>query len=153
MGTVAGNGYDREMARSRLLSSVGLTVLLLAGCGGGDDGGPAPVDHPLVTDQDSSAAPNTVLVVGPYQLPASTIVSWTITDLPTAGPNSMDVALATTASVENGGELVTFGIQLGVSSTTGMTSPLPFPDSYTFVVVCRNPVDDCTFLLTLTANY
>jgi hypothetical protein len=141
------------MARSRLLSSVGLTVLLMAGCGGGDDGGPSQVDHPLVTDQETSSSPNTVLVAGPYQLPASTVVSWAITDIPTDGPNSMDVAVATAASVENGGDLMTFGTQLGVSSTTGMTSPLPFSDSYAFVVICRNPVGDCTFRMTLTANY
>jgi len=132
------------------LPSVVFVALLLAGCGG-DDG---PKDHPLLTDEQTSANVNAVLVVGPYQLPAGAVVSWTVTDIPTnLGPNSMDVALATADSVAAGGTLETFGPQMGVSSTTGMTPELPTANSYDFVAFCRNPVVACTFRLTLVANY
>jgi hypothetical protein len=131
------------------LPAIVFVAFLLAGCGG--DGGSK--DHPLLTDEETSANVNAVLVVGPYQLPAGTVVSWTVTDIPTElGPNSMDVALATADSVAGGGTLQTYGDQRGVSSTTGTTS-VPTANSYDFVVFCRNPVVACTFRLTLVASY
>ena len=143
------NGYARGMGKP--LSTAVLAALLLAGCGA-EDGG--TVDHALLTDQEKSTAVGSVLVIGPYQLPADAIVSWTVTDIPTElGPNSLDVTVATADSVAAGGTLMSYGDQRAVSSTTGMTPPLPNASNYDFVAFCRNPVVACTFRLTLIANY
>lgn len=139
--------------RLALWTTLLATMLLGAGCGGGDSA-PPPVDHALETEVTQSTLANSVLVRGPYQLPEDAVVSWTVVDVPSeSGPNSLDVALATAASVDAGGTLVAFGTQTGVSSTTGETQPLPANNAYDFVAFCRNPVADCTFTLTLTATY
>src|SRR4029078_9051453 len=110
--------------------------LLGAGCGGGDSA-PPPVDHVLETEVTQSNLANSVLVQGPEQTPEArggeraryerreyAVVSWTVVDVPSeSGPNSLDVALATAASVDAGGTLVAFGTQTGVSATPGGDEP------------------------------
>jgi hypothetical protein len=122
------------------------------GCGSGGGSG-NPTVHTFLSNDPNSVPAGTMLAVGPFSVPTGAFVDFSIVDTPTGiGDDTMDVGVATDASVQTGGTLVGYGMQSGVSSTTGSTPALPAGD-YDFIIQCRNILDDCIFDLTLSATY
>lgn len=128
-------------------------MMLTVGCGSGSGGGGGPTVHTFLSNDPNSVPANQQLAIGPFTVPTGAVVNFSIVDTPTGiGDDSMDVGVATDASVLGGGQLVGYGMQSDVASTSGSTPPLPGGD-YDFVVQCFNILDDCIFNLTLSATY
>jgi hypothetical protein len=122
------------------------------GAGGGGGTPATPTAHTLASNQGEVIATNTMVTIGPFTVPANATVDYTILDTPTGvGNDTIDVGVATAASASTSSP-VAYGIMQNVSTTTGVTPPLP-AGSYDLLVQCANLVDNCVFQVTLTATY
>jgi hypothetical protein len=107
-------------------------------------------DHTLVSQRaESVPAGYCGSVEGPFNLPSGTVNDYTISD--GDGYDVMDVTIADFGLY--GCDLAGgYGTQRGVTDISSGTGSVP-AGYYDFIVSCRNPVVDCQFFLTWTANY
>lgn len=139
----------------------GLAMVLLLGCGGGGrapgpGGGPGgPTQYTLVQRVYEDVPPGSCLAIeGPYVIPASSTMSFTIDDTPGAEYDAMEVGIIRdndylTAGGCDFSRAIVDDLFVGSYSDAG---PAPAA-SYDFTVGCSNYLVDCVFYLTWTATY
>ena len=108
-------------------------------------------DHTLVSQRAESVGAGYCVPIpeGPFYLPSDTFNNYTVTD--NDNYDIMDVTIVD-YTVYGCNLAAGYGTELGVTNISSSTGSVP-AGYYDFVVRCNNPVLDCQFFLSWTANY
>ena len=136
-----------------------VSMLGLAACGGngsndGTNNPAAPMTYTLWQNQAGTMPAARAFEAGPFSLPTTGTVTYTITNRSSTSPDHWDISIIPASELsffENGQSYRGYAPFANVSTQSGSAS-VP-AGSYTIGIVCRNILEDCQFSLDGTMTY